>query len=293
MSAKSELKHSIIMMLKNSHEGSYSTRSERKKRLLMVADQLSEGGYKIAHIGQLKLKHVKYLVANWQQEGLTAGTIKNRMTDLRWVMEKSGNSSLIPQKNEALNIPNRRYVTNEDKSVVLSTGDLSKILDPDVRMSLLLQRAFGLRREESIKIRLNEALVGNELRLRGSWCKHGRERTITIHYPEQWGVIKQVQEYLGGSKRALIPSHRTYVQQQNVYDRQTSRAGLHKLHGLRHAYAQKRYFDLTGFACPAQGGPTYRLLTEEQRHMDQFAREQLTRDLGHNRLEVVKIYIGY
>ena len=279
-------------MLKNSHEGSYNTRAVRKKRLLMVADQLSEGGYKIAHIGQLKLKHVQYLVGNWQQEGLTPGTIKNRMTDLRWVMEKSGKSSLIPAKNEELNISNRQYVTNEDKSVVLSNGDLSKILDNDVRMSLLLQRVFGLRREEAIKIRLNEALIGDELHLRGSWCKHGRARIIKIHYAEQWEVIKQVQQYLADSKRALIPSHRTYIQQQNTYDRQTTRAGLHKLHGLRHAYAQKRYFDLTGFSCSAQGGPTHKLLTKEQKEIDQFAREIITLEMGHNRLEILSVYCG-
>ena len=292
MSAKSELKHSIIMMLKHSHDGSYSTRAERKKRLLMIADQLSEGGYKIAHIAQLKLKHVQYLIGNWQQQGLTAGTIKNRMTDLRWAMEKNGKSSLIPLKNEALNIANRQYVTNENKSVILSTGDLSKILDPDIKMSLLLQRAFGLRREESIKIRLNEALVGDELRLKGSWCKHGRARVIKIHYPEQWDVIKEVQTHLARSKRALIPAHRTYVQQQNTYDRQTTRAGLHKLHGLRHAYAQKRYLDLTGWECPAKGGPTYKELTIEEKEFDVLAREQISIDLGHDRVDVVSQYCG-
>lgn len=292
MSAKSELKHSIIMMLKNSHEGSYNTRAVRKKRLLMVADQLSEGGYKIAHIKQLKLKHVQYLVGNWLQAGLTPGTIKTRMTDLRWVMEKNGKSSLIPQKNEDLNIPNRQYVTNEDKSVVLSDGDLSKILDSDVRMSLLLQCAFGLRREESIKIRINEALVGDELKLRGSWCKHGRARSIKIHYPEQWEVIKQVKKYLGGSKRALIPADRTYIQQQNIYDRQTTRAGLHKLHGLRHAYAQKRYFDLTGFPCPAQGGCVDKILTQEDKCIDKLARETISHELGHDRVDVVSVYCG-
>ncbi|GAB3112559.1 hypothetical protein GCM10027217_41860 [Pseudomaricurvus hydrocarbonicus] len=32
-------------------------------------------------------------------------------------------------------------------------------------------------------------------------------------------------------------------------------AGLSKLHGLRHAYAQERYRELTGWNAPANGGP--------------------------------------
>lgn len=292
MSAKHDLTHSILITIKNNKDGSYSTRAARKNRMLMMAEQIIEGGYKIAHIKQLQFKHVEYLVERWLKEGLSAGTIKNRMTDLRWVMGKYGKACLMPGKNEAFNIPKRRYTTNKDKSVLLPDGDLSQILDSDVRMSLLLQRAFGLRREESIKICLNEAVIGDELHLKGVWCKNGRPRVVKIYYPEQWEVIRQIKEYLGDSKRALIPAHRSYVQQQHVYDRQTSRAGLHKLHGLRHAYAQKRYFDLTGRECPARGGMLSGALTAEQKNIDLLARERITLDLGHSRLSILSVYLG-
>src|ERR1700733_3833342 len=178
MSRKSDLKHSIIIEMKNTRDSSHSTRAARKERLLLIADQLAKGGYKIGHIKQLKLKHVKYLVELWLQQCLAAGTIKNRMTDLRWIMNRYNKGDLIPNKNGVLNIPQRHYVTNKDKSVSLSEGDLNKITDPDVKMSLILQKAFGLRREESIKIRLHEAVVGDELRLRGAWCKNGKARSI-------------------------------------------------------------------------------------------------------------------
>ncbi len=292
MAAKHDLKHSIIIGLQHNKEGSHNTRAARKKRLLMIADQLANGGYKIAHIKQLKLKHVQFLVGHWLQQGLSAGTIKNRMTDLRWAMSKYGKADLIPTKNEALNIPQRQYVTNRNKSMTLSDGDLSKISDMDVKMSLILQRAFGLRREESIKIRFNQAMVADELHLKGSWCKNGKARSIKIQYPEQWEAIKQVQDYLGKSMRALIPQKRTYIQQQNTYDRQTNCAGFHKLHGLRHAYAQKRYFDLTGWNCPAKGGLLSRELTKEQKQIDQLARMQISQELGHERIDVVAIYCG-
>jgi hypothetical protein len=42
-------------------------------------------------------------------------------------------------------------VTGKSKARPVSDGDLEKIRDAHVRMSLALQEAFGLRREEAIK----------------------------------------------------------------------------------------------------------------------------------------------
>lgn len=142
MSIKHHLKHSIIMELKTNKEGSHSTRAVRKKRLLLIASQLIEGGYKIEHLKQLKFKHIKFLVNYWLQQGLTAGTIKNRMTDLRWVLKKYNKADLIPAKNAALNIPKRCYVTYKDKAFTLSEGDLSKVIDSNAKISLILQREY-------------------------------------------------------------------------------------------------------------------------------------------------------
>ena len=61
----------------------------------------------------------------------------------------------------------------------------------------------------------------------------------------------------------MIPSERRYIEQVKLYERQTAAAGLHKLHGLRHAYAQARYKELTGWAAPAAGGPSSRDLSPE------------------------------
>lgn len=290
MSAKSDLKHSIIQLIKHNKDGSFKTQANRKERLLLISKQLNEKGYKIRHIKQLKPKHIQYLVAYWIEQGLSPGTIKNRMTDLRWAMQKFGKNDVIPSKNDTLNIPKREYVTKKDKSIILTEGDLSKITDINIKMSLLLQREFGLRREESIKINIQQAIVGNELRLKGSWCKNGRPRTIKINYPEQWDIIKKIKEFLGKENRALIPPNKTYIQQQNLYDNQLKKAGINKAHGLRHAYAQKRYHDLTGWACPAKGGPSIRELTSQQQKLDKEVRLLVSQELGHNRLEILAVY---
>jgi rhodanese-related sulfurtransferase len=61
---------------------------------------------------------------------------------------------------------------------------------------------------------------------------------------------------------SLIPVDRTYKQHLSHYQTQTKAMGVAKLHGLRHAYAQRRYHELTraldpggqGLLCPMAGG---------------------------------------
>jgi hypothetical protein len=55
------------------------------------------------------------------------------------------------------------------------------------------------------------------------------------------------------------------------------------MHGLRHAYAQNRYEELTGWKCPAAGGPETKALTPEQHELDHGARLTISRELGHER----------
>jgi hypothetical protein len=77
-----------------------------------------------------------------------------------------------------------------------------------------------------------------------------------------------------------------------VYVRQIMNAGLSKMHGLRHAYAQTRYQELTGWKCPVAGGPPSKSLSRLDRRIDQAARLTISAELGHTREQIVSIYIG-
>ena len=71
------------------------------------------------------------------------------------------------------------------------------------------------------------------------------------------------------------------------------RAGINKRHGLRHAYAQRRYHELTGFACAvAHNGLKQSMMTAEQRRIDRVARLQVSQELGHSRKSIVNQYLG-
>jgi hypothetical protein len=107
---------------------------------------------------------------------------------------------------------------------------------------------------------------------------------------DQRAVLDRARRLAG--KGSLIPSSRNYVQQLRIYEGHTLRAGLSKMHGLRHAYAQQRYEELTGWKSPAAGGPTSELLTPRQRELDREVRLIVSRELGHEREQVTAIYLG-
>ena len=201
-----DLNHQLKKLCRHCREGSYATQVMRERMLTQVANQLHALGYRGMTTRSLKPKHVDALVKLWFDQGLSIGTLKNRLV------------------------------------------------------------------------------------LKASWTKGGRERTIPIRTEVQRDVLNRARRLAGlGS---LIPSHRNYVQQLRVYEGNTLRAGLSQMHGLRHAYAQHRYAELTGWQAPAAGGPTARSLTPEQRQMDRQARLTISQELGHEREQITAAYLG-
>ena len=180
------LNYELKLMCRRNRDGSFATQRDRERVLDQVAGQLQELGYRHMVAASLKPKHVEALVERWQAEGLAIGTIKNRMAELRWWAEKIGKQNVIARDNDHYGIGNRRYVTNVSKARELSGTELGRITDPYTSMSLRLQAAFGLRREESIKIRPEWADRGNKLSLKDTWTKGGRAREIPIRH---WRVL--------------------------------------------------------------------------------------------------------
>ncbi|HFH2971975.1 phage integrase N-terminal domain-containing protein [Pseudomonas aeruginosa] len=284
-----DLTYTLRQLCHRNRDGSHNTQADRMRSLALVARQLREAGFRQMKASSLKGKHVQTLLDRWQSEGLSSGTIKNRLSHLRWWAEKIGKSGVLPADNTQLGVAERRYVTNISKAKELG-GGLDKITNPHVCMSLRLQAAFGLRREESIKFHPHYADRGDHIAIRGAWAKGGRDRTVPITTPEQRAVLNDAHRLAGlGS---LIPAHKTYIQQRHIYDGQCKAAGLSNMHGLRHRYAQMRYETLTGWKSPAAGGPGTAQLDLSRRLADQQVRQQISRELGHERVKVTAVYLG-
>ena len=285
-----DLNFTLKQLCKQCREGSYATQRNRERILTLAANELHQMGYRRMQARSLKPKHIEALVKHWQEKNLSIGTIKNRMAALRWWATKVNKLNVIARSNEHYGIPDRRFVTNESKAKELTENQLNKVKDIHVRMSLELQRAFGLRREEAMKFQPSYADQKDHVRLKASWTKGGKPRSIPVRTDAQREVLDRARSLAGFG--SLIPPHRSYVQQLRVYEGNTTRAGLSSMHGLRHAYAQERYEELTGWHCPAQGGPNHTTLSPEQRELDQEARMTISLELGHEREQITAAYLG-
>ncbi|WP_326536311.1 phage integrase N-terminal domain-containing protein [Pseudorhodoferax sp.] len=285
-----DLNHDFKLLCQRNRDGSMATQHDREVILSLVADQLHEGGFHHLRAQGMRTKHIDYLVERWHETGIAAGTFKNRMSALRWLAEKIGKQNIVRRDNAAYGIPERQHVSNTSKARTLDGEQLSRITDPYTAMSLRLEEAFGLRREESIKIQPSWADRGLVLRLKASWTKGGRERVVAIFNPKQRQVLAEAKTLAQGG--SLIPPHMNYREQLYRFKAQTARAGIGSVHGLRHAYAQTRYLELTGWKAPAAGGPRSRDLTRHQKTLDQDTRLIISRELGHGREQITAVYLG-
>lgn len=269
-------------------EGSYNTRAQRHRGLQLIARELRGLGYQLPGAQSLKPKHIDALVASWKAAGLSAGTLKNRMAWVRWWGEKVRKSSVLPRDNAELGI--ERRTTWKGQKAHATAADKLAALPERAALALRLQMAFGLRLEESLKMRPAVADKGSALTLQASWCKGGRARTVPVRHPRQRALLDELRAAVGDG--CLVPDGQTYIRARKDLERATWAAGVRNMHGHRHWYAQWRYKALTGREAPAAGGKTYEQMSREERAADYRARLTVSRELGHNRVDITDAYLG-
>ncbi|OAL80761.1 integrase [Acinetobacter sp. SFB] len=290
------LEYQFDQLCNKFREGSHATQANRRSMLKLFTEQFAKNGYDVKTMSpkDLKGRHVNKLLEQWRKDGVSTGTIKNRMVAVRWWAEKVGNSAAV-KDNATYKIENRVYVTNENKSISLKELDLSKT-DANIAQSLRLQDAFGLRREESMKFQPEYALDGQKIenaqyiRLKDSWTKGGRPRTIPITNEKQRQQLQNAYAQAVKNGGSMIPKEKSYKSHKANFEAVTHALGVGQTHGLRHGYAQTRYRELMGFDCPAVGGS--RLLSEHEREKDKEIRMLISEELGHSRINITSVYLG-
>ena len=290
------LEYQLVKLCERNRDGSHATQANRKAMLSLFSEQLKECGYKVNQMrpSDLKGRHINALVTKWKSEDKSTGTIKNRMTALRWWDHKYGKAEIV-KDNAIYGIEKRVYVTNENKSVSLHDLDLSKI-DENIAQSLRLQDAFGLRREESMKFQPEFALDGQTIdnakyiRLKDSWTKGGRPRTIPISNEKQRQELRKAYAQAVKNGGSMIPKEKSYKAHKSNFEAVTHGLGVGQTHGLRHGYAQNRYLELMGFPCPAVGGS--RSLSADEVARDKEIRMLISEELGHSRINITSVYLG-
>lgn len=275
---------------------SYATQAAFDNFKRDFARRLDAAGVHRLKAKNLKPRHIQEVIGQLKAEvearTRSLGSAKNWVSHLRAFAGLIDKRYLVPRTNAELGFGQRTYLPEKSRAVVLTGGHMEKVTCPYVAVSLKLQQEFGLRREEAIKIIPAWADRGDRLVLAATWCKGGRQREVPIRTEAQRAVLDEAKALGGTTERgSLIPTVK-YVQQVNRFDYQARKAGLNGTHGLRHEYAQRRFQELAGFACPLAGGPMRKDMTPDMRRADYEARLVVSRELGHERPAITNAYLG-
>jgi len=79
-----DLNYQLKRLCRQNRDGSFGTQNGRWHMLDLMATQLHDLGYRRMQSTSLKPKHVDALVARWREQGISTGTLKNRLSALRW-----------------------------------------------------------------------------------------------------------------------------------------------------------------------------------------------------------------
>jgi len=201
-------------------------------------------------------------------------------------------------------IPKRCYISETSKAMPQSQHDQLQVSVDDERIVALLnlQRTLGLRFKESALLDAQKAFrqAQRENRITVfSGTKGGKRRQVPVS-TEAMAALEIAASLQDGA--SMIPANLRYVDFRDHCYRQAQQQPF-QFHGQRHHYAQQRYQVLTGVPAPIKAGiakSAWHAYMAMQLHideataekLDQRARSILSQELGHERLEVVRVYIG-
>ena len=295
-------------------EKSFSTRSTLADRWTVFAKWL-DAEYGISKMENITPDHLlaygRYLKNRIEQEELKPSTSQLYISAVNSILKTAtagGWKTVSPTKD--CGIPKRKYLPETSKAmshsqhdqVISEIGKLAELSDERLVVLLNLQRTLGLRFKESVLLDAQQALrqaQRSKIVTILSGTKGGKRREVPVSVAAQQALEKASSLQDG---RSMIPNGMSYVK-----FRQESYAKAQQLqfnfHAQRHHYAQQRYQELTGVPAPITTGVSRKdwliylanflsVDSATAETIDHKARLKLSTELGHNRLEVVSVYIG-
>ena len=220
-----DLNYALKQLCRRNRDGSYATQADREHMLDQIADQLEQMGFRQMDAHSLKPKHVEKLVERWLAEGRRAGHDQEPHERAALVGGEGRQGERRRANQCRLRHSGSGVRHQRAKAKELDADQLSAIRDVYIRMSLRLQAAFGLRREESIKIVLAWADRGD-----GSCSRPPGARGVgSAGFPSgPWNSGSSLDEAkaLAKGKSLVAPGYATYRDYLRHF-RYRMRAGRH------------------------------------------------------------------
>ena len=196
---------------------SFKTMANRQRFLAMFFRDLRRTRFKNVDPRQLGNRHITLMVARWQQDGLSTGTIHNYLSYLRtfagWIGKPGMVLAPVAYVGEESSQVHRCQIAQADASWTAKNVDiLAKIaevaqFDPWVGLQLELCREFGLRVKEARHFRPHDELLPRERadpRDAGSFpecewfvrvsrgTKGGRRRDVPVQTDSQRALLERL-----------------------------------------------------------------------------------------------------
>ncbi|SFL41060.1 integrase domain-containing protein [Pseudomonas sp. NFACC46-3] len=255
---------------------------------------------------EILMRYAVHVREEVDQGGVGIATAQNRLSSVNRTMAalRGDQYVKIPSPSKALGLQ-RSSVRSEapqgqdHAQIELIALVLSERGQQRVAAIVHLARDTGMRLREAILADLprlqREARQLDKINIQDG-TKGGRSgasapRWIAVTDQIRGALDRAWEASPSGSRNLLAPNESYKVFMQSVV--RPARDILHEhglkgFHELRAAYACERYEQLTGLNAPVNGGRVHR----EDRELDQRARQQISHELGHNRIDVVSAYIG-
>ena len=110
-----QLNFDLLRLQDGDGRGSYGTRRARGYVLAQVAETLHRLGYRDLRARGLEGRHIEALVEEWRCQGLSDGTMRNRLAHLRWGTMKIGKPGIVRKDNASYGIRLRRLPLDPDR----------------------------------------------------------------------------------------------------------------------------------------------------------------------------------
>jgi hypothetical protein len=255
---------------------------------------------------QTLLDYAGHLRKQVEQGELAIATAQNRLSSVNRTLAalRGDQYAKIPSPSKALGVQRNSIRSSvpegQDREHVKQIVDvLCKHQLSRAAAIVQLARATGMRLREAILANLprlqREAQQLGKINIQDG-TKGGRSgasapRWIAVDDPIRDALTFAQQVSPKGSRNLLAPneSYRDFGQDVVRPARYfLHQHGLKGFHELRAAYACDRYEQITNHPAPINDGNCYRL----NKHLDQYARREISYYLGHGRMEVISAYVG-
>ncbi|WP_339478652.1 integrase domain-containing protein [Pseudomonas fluorescens] len=255
---------------------------------------------------QTLLDYAGYLRQQVEQSAIGIATAQNRLSSVNRTLAALRGDQYVKVVSPSKALGMRRTSIRCSAPQGQDREQVKRIVDvlcehQQSRVAAIAQlvRAAGMRLREAILADLprlkREAKQFGKINIQDG-TKGGRSgasapRWIMVddHIRDALSFAEQVSP--DGSRNLLVPNERYINFQQGIVRPARDILHTHKLkgfHELRAAYACQRYEQITHHLAPINGG---RCL-QHHRPLDGEARAQISYELGHSRIDVVRAYIG-